>query len=51
MEDDNVGLGSQSDSEETGADKNLAQSSESESDMDIEEKEVPKKRTRVSSKF
>ncbi|KAJ9595725.1 hypothetical protein L9F63_013088, partial [Diploptera punctata] len=49
MEDDTVGLGSLSDSEETGADKNLVQSSDSESEMDVEEKDVPKKRTRLSS--
>jgi hypothetical protein len=50
MEDDHVGLGSPSDSEENGVDKNFVQSSESESEseMDIEQQEVPKKRTRVS---
>jgi hypothetical protein len=48
MEDDHVGLGSPSDSEENGIDKNFIQSSESESEMDIEQKAVPKKRTRVS---
>jgi hypothetical protein len=48
MEDDHVGLGSPSDSEENGIDKNFIQSSESESEMDIEQKAVLKKRTRVS---
>jgi hypothetical protein len=47
MEDDHVGLGSPSDSEENDVDKNVVLSSESESEMDIEQN-IPKKRTRVS---
>jgi hypothetical protein len=42
-----VGLGSPSDSEENDVDKNVVLSSDSESEMDIEQN-VPKKRTRVS---
>jgi hypothetical protein len=47
MEDDHVGLGSPSDSEENDVDKNVVLSSESDSEMDIEQN-IPKKRTRVS---
>jgi len=47
MEDDHVGLGSLSDSEENDVDKNVVLSSESDSEMDIEQN-IPKKRTRVS---
>jgi len=47
MEDDHVGLGSPSDSEESDVDKNVVLSSESDSEMDIEQN-IPKKRTRVS---
>jgi len=47
MDDDRVGLGSPSDSEENDIDKNVVLSSDSESEMDIEQN-IPKKRTRVS---
>lgn len=47
MEDDHVGLGSPSDSEENDVDKNLVLSSESDSEMDTGQN-MPKKRTRVS---
>ena len=47
MEDDHVGLGSPSDSEENDVDKNLVLSSESDSEMDTGQN-IPKKRTRVS---
>jgi hypothetical protein len=43
-----VGLASPSDSEENDVDKNLILSSESEGEMDMEHKSIPKKRTRVS---
>lgn len=46
MEDEHVGLGSPSDSEENDV-KNVVLSSDSESEMDIEQN-IPKKRTRVS---
>lgn len=48
MEDDCVGLGSLSDSEENGVNKNFIQSSDSESEMDIEHKNISKKRMRAS---
>lgn len=48
MDDDRVGLGSPSDSEENDVDKNVVLSSESESEMDIEQN-IPKKRTRSST--
>jgi hypothetical protein len=48
MEDDCVGLGSLSDSEESGVNKNFILSSDSESEMDIEHKNISKKRMRVS---
>lgn len=48
MEDDYVGLGSLSDSEENGVNKNLILSSDSESEMDTEHKNISKKRMRVS---
>ncbi|PNF28853.1 hypothetical protein B7P43_G04435 [Cryptotermes secundus] len=48
MEDDYVGLGSLSDSEEDGVNKNLILSSDSESEMDIEHKNMSKKRMRTS---
>jgi len=48
MEDDHVGLGSPSDSEENDVDKNLVLSSESDSEMDTGQN-MPKKRTRSST--
>jgi hypothetical protein len=48
MEDDCVGLGSLSDSEENDVNKNVTLSSDSESEMNIEPKNISKKRTRVS---
>jgi hypothetical protein len=48
MEDDSVGMGSLSDSDENGVNKNFILSSDSESEMDIEHKNISKKRMRVS---
>jgi hypothetical protein len=48
MEDDCVGLGSLSDLEENDVNKNFIISSDSESEMDIEHKNISKKRMRVS---
>jgi hypothetical protein len=49
MEDDCVGLGSLSDLEENDVNKNFILSSDSESEMDIEHKNISQKRMRVSS--